>query len=88
MWTFISLFQIELASLDEAWQRLKFNREIKGKMLIDGFWKKVDYLRVSVTERCNFRCQYCMPEKPFLGFPKRTFFSYEDLFKFIKLQYR
>ena len=27
--------------------------------------EKVDYLRVSVTERCNFRCQYCMPEKPF-----------------------
>ncbi len=34
-------------------------------MLIDGFGRKVDYLRVSVTERCNFRCQYCMPEKPF-----------------------
>ncbi|MCJ7765145.1 MAG: GTP 3',8-cyclase MoaA, partial [Thiovulaceae bacterium] len=34
-------------------------------MLIDSFGRTVDYLRVSVTERCNFRCQYCMPEKPF-----------------------
>lgn len=53
-------------------------------MLIDGFGRKVDYLRVSVTERCNFRCQYCMPEKPFSWVPKEHILSYEDLFKFIK----
>ena len=53
-------------------------------MLIDGFGRKVDYLRVSVTERCNFRCQYCMPEKPFSWVPKENLLSYEDLFKFIK----
>lgn len=54
-------------------------------MLIDGFGRKVDYLRVSVTERCNFRCQYCMPEKPFSWVPKENLLSYEDLFKFIKV---
>ena len=53
-------------------------------MLIDGFGRKHDYLRVSVTERCNFRCQYCMPEKPFSWVPKENVLSYEDLFKFIK----
>ena len=53
-------------------------------MLIDGFGRKVDYLRVSVTERCNFRCQYCMPEKPFSWVPRENLLSYEDLFKFIK----
>ena len=53
-------------------------------MLIDGFGRKHDYLRVSVTERCNFRCQYCMPEKPFSWVPKENLLSYEDLFKFIK----
>lgn len=52
-------------------------------MLIDGFGRKHDYLRVSVTERCNFRCQYCMPEKPFSWVPKENLLSYEDLFKFI-----
>ncbi|MBD3841301.1 MAG: GTP 3',8-cyclase MoaA [Campylobacterales bacterium] len=53
-------------------------------MLIDGHNRKVDYLRVSVTERCNFRCQYCMPEKPFSWVPHENLLSYEDLFLFIK----
>ncbi len=54
-------------------------------MLIDGHGRKVDYLRVSVTERCNFRCQYCMPEKPFSWVPKENLLSFEELFVFIKV---
>jgi GTP 3',8-cyclase len=54
-------------------------------MLIDGYGRKVDYLRVSVTERCNFRCQYCMPEKPFSWVPRENLLSYEELFKFVKV---
>ena len=30
--------------------------------LTDSYNRKMDYLRISVTDRCNFRCQYCMPE--------------------------
>ncbi len=54
-------------------------------MLIDSFDRKVDYLRVSVTQRCNFRCQYCMPEKPFSWTPKENLLSYEQMFSFIKI---
>ena len=54
-------------------------------MLIDGHGRKVNYLRVSVTERCNFRCQYCMPEKPFSWVPKENLLSFDELFKFIKV---
>ncbi len=54
-------------------------------MLIDGHGRKVNYLRVSVTERCNFRCQYCMPEKPFSWVPKENLLSFEELFLFIKV---
>ena len=54
-------------------------------MLIDKHGRKVNYLRVSVTERCNFRCQYCMPEKPFSWVPQENLLSYEDLFAFIKV---
>ncbi len=54
-------------------------------MLIDGHGRKVNYLRVSVTERCNFRCQYCMPEKPFSWVPKENLLSFEELFMFIKV---
>jgi len=53
-------------------------------MLIDGHGRKVNYLRVSVTERCNFRCHYCMPDKPFSWVPKENLLSFEDLFLFIK----
>ena len=31
--------------------------------LLDGFARRVRYLRVSVTDRCNYRCSYCMPEE-------------------------
>jgi len=54
-------------------------------MLVDKYERKVDYLRVSVTQRCNFRCQYCMPEKPFEWIPKEELLSYEEMFKFIKI---
>jgi len=31
--------------------------------LVDGFARRIRYLRVSVTDRCNYRCSYCMPEE-------------------------
>lgn len=54
-------------------------------MLRDRFNREVTYLRVSVTERCNFRCRYCMSEKPFSWVPKENLLSYEELFAFIKI---
>ena len=54
-------------------------------MLIDSYGRTVDYLRVSVTERCNFRCQYCMPEKPFSWVPKENLLRFEELFEFIRV---
>lgn len=54
-------------------------------VLVDSYNRTVDYLRVSVTERCNFRCQYCMPEKPFSWVPRENLLSFEELFEFIKV---
>ena len=54
-------------------------------MLIDSYDRVVDYLRISVTERCNFRCNYCMPEKPFSWVPKENLLTFEELFEFIKI---
>ena len=48
------------------------------KPLIDPFNRKVSYLRVSVTDRCDFRCVYCMSEDmTFL--PKADVLSLEEL---------
>lgn len=54
-------------------------------MLIDSYNRVVDYLRISVTERCNFRCTYCMPEKPFSWVPKEQLLRFEELFEFVKV---
>src|SRR5215208_5374969 len=46
--------------------------------MIDPFGRSVTYLRVSVTDRCDFRCVYCMPEHmTFL--PKADVLSLEEL---------
>jgi Molybdenum cofactor biosynthesis enzyme len=48
--------------------------------LIDPFGRAVTYLRISVTDRCDFRCQYCMAENmTFL--PKKDLLSFEELAK-------
>jgi len=54
-------------------------------VLIDGHGREVNYLRISLTERCNFRCQYCMPEKPFSWVPKENLLSFDELFMFVKV---
>ena len=47
-------------------------------MLIDSFERKISYLRVSVTDRCDFRCTYCMSED--MNFlPKKDVLSLEEL---------
>ena len=30
--------------------------------MLDQYGRTIDYLRISVTDRCNLRCRYCMPE--------------------------
>lgn len=54
-------------------------------MLIDKFDRKIDYIRVSVTSRCNFRCLYCMPNTPFEWEPHENILRYEEMFEFLKL---
>ena len=54
-------------------------------MLVDKYGRVVDYLRISVTQRCNFRCRYCMPTTPFSWTPKENLLSFEELFLFVKV---
>ncbi|WP_448582526.1 GTP 3',8-cyclase MoaA [Thermaurantiacus sp.] len=49
-----------------------------ARLLIDGFGRRVSYVRLSVTDRCDFRCSYCMPlDQSFL--PKRDVLTLEEL---------
>ena len=47
--------------------------------LQDGFGRSIEYLRISVTDRCNFRCLYCMPLAGLEWLPKSGILSYEEI---------
>jgi cyclic pyranopterin phosphate synthase len=47
--------------------------------LQDQFGRTIEYLRISVTDRCNFRCVYCMPEEGMQWLPKSAILSYEEI---------
>jgi GTP 3',8-cyclase len=48
--------------------------------LIDTFGRRINYLRLSVTDRCNMRCRYCMPEDGVEKLPHQEVLSYEELY--------
>jgi len=47
--------------------------------LVDGFGRVHRDLRISVTDRCNFRCTYCMPAEGMPWLPREDLLSYEEL---------
>ena len=47
--------------------------------LVDPFCRRVRDLRISVTDRCNFRCTYCMPEEGMQWLPRQELLTYEEL---------
>ena len=49
------------------------------KTLVDQFGRRIEYLRISVTDRCNFRCLYCMPPEGLEWLPKDEILSYEEI---------
>jgi cyclic pyranopterin phosphate synthase len=50
-------------------------------MLIDSFNRKIDYLRLSVTDRCNLRCTYCMPSGGIKLIDRKEILSFEEILK-------
>ncbi|MEX2568692.1 MAG: GTP 3',8-cyclase MoaA [Cyclobacteriaceae bacterium] len=47
--------------------------------LIDSYGRELNYLRLSVTDRCNFRCYYCMPEEGIDFVHRKDLLTYEEL---------
>jgi GTP 3',8-cyclase len=48
-------------------------------MTLDRFGRPLRSLRVSVTDRCNLRCQYCMPERDYAWLPRETLLTFEEI---------
>ncbi|HEY1729967.1 MAG TPA: GTP 3',8-cyclase MoaA [Candidatus Baltobacteraceae bacterium] len=52
--------------------------------LVDTFNRPITYLRISVTDRCNLRCVYCMPESGLPWIPKPDILTYEEIARIVE----
>lgn len=57
----------------------------KPLMLIDRHGRTVDYLRLAVTDRCNLRCFYCMPESGIHFVQRKELLSYEEMLRLLRV---
>lgn len=56
-----------------------------NKILKDEYGRQLNYLRLSVTDRCNFRCYYCMPEEGVLFAARKDLLSFEEMIFLTKI---
>jgi len=54
-------------------------------MLKDSFNRIANNLRISITDRCNFRCSYCMPEEGMVWMDKNELLTYEELHRLVRI---
>ena len=51
-------------------------------MITDRYNREIDYIRISITDRCNLRCKYCMPEE--VSFiPHERILRYEEILRIV-----
>jgi molybdenum cofactor biosynthesis protein A len=50
------------------------------QVLIDKYGRQLNYLRLSVTDRCNLRCYYCMPEEGMHFVPRKDLLSFDEMY--------
>jgi len=53
--------------------------------MLDRFGRNIEYLRISVTDRCNLRCIYCMPEEGISPISHKQVLRYEEIVKLVKI---
>ena len=59
-----------------------------GDLLHDGHGRRITDLRVSVTDRCNFRCQYCMPAEGMPWLEREEILSFEEIVRVVSVMTR
>lgn len=53
--------------------------------MLDQFHRDINYLRISVTDRCNLRCKYCMPAEGVQWLPHESILSFEEILRVMKI---
>jgi GTP 3',8-cyclase len=56
--------------------------------MTDGFGRRIEYLRISVTDKCNLRCVYCMPEEGLPWLKRDELLSYEEIVDVVSVMAR
>ncbi|MBI4684435.1 MAG: GTP 3',8-cyclase MoaA [Nitrospirae bacterium] len=56
--------------------------------LIDSFERHIDYLRISITDKCNLRCVYCAPSKPQRNFKQSEILTLDEIVRFVRIAYK
>lgn len=72
------------ASVSSAAPRLPA-ATVPAALLVDGFGRVADDLRVSVVDRCNFRCTYCMPAEGLPWLPRSELLTYEEIARVVRV---
>ncbi len=67
-----------------AWRPPETDPPASGP-LVDTFGRVADDLRISVTDRCNFRCTYCMPAEGLAWLPKDELLTFEELARLLRI---
>ncbi|CAA0145943.1 GTP 3',8-cyclase MoaA [Tenacibaculum maritimum] len=52
---------------------------------MDNFGRQITYARLAVTDRCNLRCQYCMPAHGIEIVPRKDLLSYKEMYRIIRI---
>jgi len=58
---------------------------METEQLFDNHGRPINYLRLAVTDRCNLRCFYCMPEEGIHYLPKKELLTFEEIERLINL---
>jgi cyclic pyranopterin phosphate synthase len=53
--------------------------------LLDGWGREIKSLRISVTDKCNFRCRYCMPAEGLQWLPREEILDYEEIARLVRI---
>ena len=53
--------------------------------LIDSFGRQINYVRLAITDRCNLRCQYCMPAHGIEIVPRQELLTYKEMYRVIRV---
>ena len=59
--------------------------ETVSSRLIDDLGRRLNYLRISITDRCNLNCVYCMPRERLEKLKHQDILTYEEIFRLVSI---